>query len=87
MAEEITLEDPNITAFIWLTSNKTPAPKLREFDRRVCFTFQSSDEIKKLLQEYHTNPRVPLLDYVEKLKSVRSAIFNLRASAGGSHDR
>ncbi len=47
---------------------------------RVVFQFDSSREVTKLLKKYNDNPSVPLIDYVNNLRRLRSEMLSLRDS-------
>lgn len=77
--ELITLESPDVVAFIQLRTNLTPSPALREQDHHVTFSFPSTPETKAALSDFYKNVPVNIVDYTKNLKSVRSTIYNLRA--------
>lgn len=88
MAEKgrITLESPEIVAFISLQTHQTPQPFLRQPDRRVAFVFTDDDETKRALADYYKNPPVPILDYTRHVRQIRSTIFSLKAVGGGADE-
>lgn len=45
---------------------------------RVVFQFDSSREVMKLLNKYNENPYVPLLDFVNNLRRLRSEMLSMR---------
>jgi len=77
------LESPDLVAFIQLTQNLTPRPMIREQDHRVVFAFD--EDIRDSIGLFYKNVPVPILDYCKNLKSVRSAIHNVRQ--GGNFAR
>jgi hypothetical protein len=77
------LESPDLVAFVQLTQNLTPCPTIREHDRRVVFVFD--EDIRDSIGLFYKNVPVPILDYCKNLKSVRSAIHNLRQ--GGTFEK
>jgi hypothetical protein len=79
--DPIILESPDLASYISLTRNLQPRPFIRKSDRRVCFEFQ--EDVSDTIEEFYSNPLVPISDFCQRLKSLRSAIFNLKA--GCSH--
>jgi hypothetical protein len=44
----------------------------------VVFEFEASEAVYQLLREYQSNPSVPILDYVNVLRRLRSRMLSMR---------
>jgi hypothetical protein len=72
--EEIISEKANQVAFFSLRKlHITPFVKP---DGRVAFNVKGN--ISEVLAELQTNPLIPLLDYIQRLETIRSLIFTLK---------
>jgi hypothetical protein len=54
------------------------APQLTMQGTRVVFEFEPSEAVYKLLREYQGNPSIPILDYVNVLRRLRSRMIAMR---------
>jgi len=61
----------------WLDYNHTEVTET-ERDGRVVFEVPATEKTYQLLQQYQTNPMVPLLDFVRSLRRVRARMLSLR---------
>jgi hypothetical protein len=76
--EEIILDKAPYVAFCSLKKlNISPFVKK---DGRVAFRI--SGNVSEVLGELQTNPLVPILDYLQRLETIRSLIFSLKGNRG-----
>jgi hypothetical protein len=68
-------EQADITAFIYHVLKIPPKPDLRS-DGKVVFRFDQ--DVTDALQRFYENESVPVSDFCQKLKTVRSMIFSLK---------
>jgi hypothetical protein len=54
------------------------SPQLTLQGTRVVFEFEPSEALYGLLREYQSNPSVPVLDYVNVLRRLRSRMLSMR---------
>jgi len=68
-------EQSDVAAFIYQVLKLPPKPELR-LDGKVVFRFDvdTSDALNK----FYSNELVPIQDYCQKLKTVRSMIFSTK---------
>lgn len=57
---------------------KNASPELTLQGTRVVFEFPAIEGVYKLLREYQTNPSIPVLDYVNVLRRLRSRMLSMR---------
>ena len=76
--------DIHLAAYLRL-SNVSPTLVLS--GTRVVFQFNSNREVTKLLNKYNENPSVPLIDYVNHLRRLRSEMLSLRDNQGSRERR
>jgi hypothetical protein len=69
--------DSLLTAFLDLRGF-TVRPKLN--NKTVSFVI-SGDHLDEAIQEFYSNPRIPILNFCSSYKKVRSMIFNMRGAA------
>lgn len=62
-------------------------PNLVLSGTRVVFQFDSSREVTKFLNKYNENPSVPLIDYVNHLRRLRSEMLSLRDNQSSFNKR
>lgn len=74
------LESPDIVSFIALRQGIQPKPFVRGSDGRVCFEFV--DDVSGSISAFYENEKIPIADYCQKLKMIRSMIFAVRGGAG-----
>jgi len=72
--QKVQLEAADLAAFCAYFLNKQPIPVRRE-DGRIVFEF--SDDIGEALDAFYSNTPVPIGDYIQRLKHVRSMIFTM----------
>lgn len=53
-------------------------PELTLQGTRVVFEFDPSETVYKLLRDYQNNPSIPILDYVNVLRRLRSRMLSMR---------
>jgi len=53
-------------------------PELKKEGTRVVFCFPNTPKTQTLIDEYHNNPIVQLLDYVSHLRRLRSQMLSMR---------
>ena len=53
-------------------------PKLTLQGTRVIFEFDASEIVYKFLRDYQNNPSIPILDYVNVLRRLRSRMLSMR---------
>lgn len=68
-------EQSDIAAFIYHALKIPPKPELRS-DGKVVFRFDQ--DVTDALQRFYNNEKVPISDFCEKLKTVRSMIFAVK---------
>jgi hypothetical protein len=68
-------EQADIAAFIYQVLKLPPKPELRS-DGKVIFRFDQ--DVTDALQRFYENESVPISDFCQKLKTVRSMIFSLK---------
>lgn len=61
----------------FLSLNNVP-PTLIKTGTRVVFEFDATVSVSKLLALYNENPVVPVLDFVQHLRRLRSQMLSLR---------
>lgn len=54
-------------------------PELTLQGTRVVFNFEPSDTLYKLLRDYQNNPPIPILDFVNTLRRMRSRMLSMRS--------
>ena len=53
-------------------------PILELLNGRVIFKFPVTDKIYKLMDDYNSNVKIPILDFVTTLKSLRGQMLTMR---------
>lgn len=53
-------------------------PELTLQGTRVIFEFDPSETVCKLLRDYQNNPSIPILDYVNVLRRLRSRMLSMK---------
>lgn len=53
-------------------------PALTLQGTRVVFEFEPTDTVYRLMRDYQDNPSVPVLDYVNILRRLRSRMLSMR---------
>jgi hypothetical protein len=76
-----TFESPDITAHISLFCGTNPRPVLRDTDHRVVFAFDV--DVSDAVNAFYANVPVPIADFCQKLKLIRSMIFSMKGGAYG----
>lgn len=56
-------------------------PELTLQGTRVVFEFPATDEVYKILREYQNNPAIPVLNFVNILRRLRSKMLSMRTTA------
>lgn len=74
--EEAIMEKASLVAFCSL--KKLHVKPFVKPDGRVAFVIRG--DVSKVLAEMQANPAVPILDYLQRLESVRSIIFTMKGS-------
>jgi len=74
------LESPDLVSYISLREGIQPRPFVRGSDGRVCFEFP--DDVSGAIAAFYGNEAVPISDYCQKLKTIRSMIFAMKGGAG-----
>jgi hypothetical protein len=72
-------EQADIAAFIYQVLKLPPKPDLRS-DGKVVFRFDQ--DVTDALQRFYENESVPISDFCQKLKTVRSMIFAMKGGRG-----
>ncbi len=54
------------------------SPELTLQGTRVVFNYEPSDTFYRLLREYHDNPSIRILDFVNVLRRMRSRMLSMR---------
>jgi len=73
--EKIPVFDIHIASFLELNNI---SPQLTLQGSRVIFELDSSDEVYRLLRRYQENPEIPILDFVNVLRRLRSRMLSMR---------
>jgi len=68
-------EQSDIAAFIYLALKIPPKPELRS-DGKVVFRFDQ--DVTDAVQRFYGNESVPVSDFCQKQKTVRSMIFSMK---------
>jgi hypothetical protein len=68
-------EQTDVVTFIYHFLKVPPKPILRA-DGKVVFRFDV--DITEALEKFYLNERVPIQDFCQKLKTVRSMIFSIK---------
>lgn len=55
-------------------------PELTLQGTRVVFEFEPTDTVYRLMRDYQDNPSVPVLDYVNILRRLRSRMLSMRGA-------
>jgi hypothetical protein len=71
-------EQADIAAFIYHALKIPPKPEIRS-DGKVVFKFD--EDVTDALQRFYENESVPISDFCQKLKTVRSMIFAMKGRA------
>ena len=74
-------ESPDITAFISLHCGVNPRPVLDATTHRVAFAFDV--DVSDAVNAFYSNVPVPVADFCQKLKLIRSMIFSMKGGAYG----
>jgi len=69
-------ESPDITAFISLLCGTNPRPVIDDETHRVAFAFDI--DVGDAVGKFYQNVPVPVADFCQKLKLIRSMIFSVR---------
>jgi hypothetical protein len=72
MKPTLPLTDIYFTAFASLHGL---AAKLARQDNRIVFLFPNDEKIKDLSKRYYGNEAVPIIQYVDELKKIKSAMY------------
>jgi hypothetical protein len=75
MTKPAILESADLAAFISFRENILPQPFVNA-QGRVCFRF--NDDITASVEAFYANEPTPIADYCQKLKLIRSMIFNMK---------
>lgn len=67
--------DINLAAYLDLNN---VSPILTKQGTRVVFEFPANIRVHTLLREYQANPSVPVLDYANTLRRLRSMMLSMR---------
>lgn len=78
MKHPTVFESPDITAFISLHCGVNPRPVFNE-SNRVAFAFDV--DVSDSVKAFYANIPVPITDFCQKLKLIRSMIFATKAGA------
>jgi len=73
--EKIPVFDIHTASFLELNN---VSPQLTLQGTRVVFEFDANDEVYKLLKTYQSNPAIPILDFVNVLRRLRSRMLSMR---------
>jgi hypothetical protein len=68
-------EQSDSAAFIYHVLNVPPKPELRA-DGKVVFRFDQ--DVSDAVQRFYNNEKVPVSDFCQKVKTVRSMIFSMK---------
>jgi len=68
-------EQSDIAAFIYHVLKIPPKPELR-CDGKVVFRFDQ--DVTNAVQRFYDNEKIPISDFCQKQKTVRSMIFSLK---------
>jgi len=77
LKEKIPIWDIHTASFLGLNNI---SPQLTLQGTRVVFEFDATDEVYKLLRAYQGNPSIPILDYVNILRRLRSRMLSMRGA-------
>lgn len=72
--EEIVMEKATQVAFCSL--KKLHVTPFEKPNGRIAFNVKGN--VSEVLTELNTNPSIPILDYIQRLETVRSIIFTLK---------
>ena len=72
-------EQSDVAAFIYQVLKIPPKPELRS-DGKVVFRFDQ--DVTCVLKRFYENESVPISDFCQKLKAVRSMIFAMKGERG-----
>ena len=75
MIKHAILESADLAAFISFRENTHPQPFLND-QGRVCFRFNL--DITSSVAAFYANEPTPISDYCQRLKLIRSMIFNMK---------
>lgn len=78
--EEVVMEKATHVAFCSL--KKLHITPFKKPDGRVAFRVKGN--VSEVLTELQTNPKIPILDYLQRYETVRSVIFSLKRNGHGS---
>ena len=53
-------------------------PELKKEGTRVVFCFPNTPETQNLIEDYHKNPTVKLVDYISHLRRLRAMMISMR---------
>jgi hypothetical protein len=73
-------ESPDITAFISFYCGTNPRPVLDDKTHRVAFVFDI--DVGDAVAAFYKNVPVPIADFCQKLKLIRSMIFSVKGGRG-----
>jgi hypothetical protein len=72
-------EQADIAAFVYYALKIPPKPEIRS-DGKIIFRFDH--DVTDALQRFYENESVPVSDFCQKLKTVRSMIFAMKGGRG-----
>jgi len=78
------LESPDLVSFISLRTGIQPKPFIRNSDGRVCFRFD--EDVRDTINAFYGNESVPIADFCQKQKMIRSLIFAWKGGLGRGKD-
>lgn len=73
------LHDIHLSAYL---AYRGYPPELEISGTHVTFYFPASAEVEKIAKEYNKNAPVPVIDYCNHLRRLRSAMLSLRNQGG-----
>lgn len=78
--QRITTLDINLAAYLALHGI---SPSIEVEGTRALFTFPASDDYFRLSESYYQNEDVPVVDYVNALRRMKSAMYSALNRANG----
>jgi hypothetical protein len=83
MVSKVNLVDLYSSAYLII---KHLEPQLEVKNGKVIFSFEGSDEVYRLLNEFNSDVPVPVSQFVAAVKTLRGRMLSLKERSNGNHE-